>query len=124
MRSGAASRLRERRAPRGPLVDERAQPSENGGVGLREDAVAEVEEVPGAARGSGEHVERRRLDPLPGAEEDGGIEIPLHAALEADLVPAAVEVDPPVEADHVAAGGGHVPEEGSRPRAEVDRRSI
>ncbi len=42
----------------------------------------------------------------------------------ADLLPAAVERDPPVEADHVAAGVGHRAQERGGARAEVDRRHV
>ena len=67
-----------------------------------EHAVPEVEDVPGAAAGPIEHVERLGLDDLPRREEDGGVEVPLHGAVR-DLRPALVERDPPVEPDHVAA---------------------
>ena len=44
-----------------------------------------------------------RLDPLPRPEQHGRVEVPLHAAVVPDLLPARVERDAPVEADHVAA---------------------
>src|SRR4051812_1995792 len=92
--------------PRTALVHELAQAAEHGRIGLRQDAVAEVEDVPRAAAGLAEHVLCGLLDALPGAEEHGRVEVALDAAVRPDLVPAAREADPPVEADHVAAGGG------------------
>src|SRR5438128_10461377 len=109
---------------RRPLVHECTKTAESRGVGLRKHAVTEVEDVTRPTARPAEHVERRGLDALPRAEQDGGVEIALDAALGADLVPAAVELDPPVEADHVAAGGSHLREQRSRPGAEVDRRTV
>ena len=63
-----------------------------------------------------------RLDALPRAEQRGGVEIPLHAAVAATSCPALVERDPPVEADHVAAGARHRRQQRRGPGAEVDRR--
>ena len=65
-------------------MHERAQPAEHVGVGVGHDAVAEVEDVARAAGRAREHVERRRLDPLPRPEEDGAVEVALHAAVVAD----------------------------------------
>ena len=77
-----------------------------------------------AAGRAGEHVERRRLDPLPRPEQDGAVEVALHAAVVADLLPAPVERDPPVEPDHVAARVAHLLEQRRRAGAEVDRRAV
>ena len=84
--------------------------------------MAEIEDVAGAAGGAGEHVARAGLDALPRAEQRRRIEVALHAAVVADDGPAVVERDPPVEADHVAAGGGHRGQQRRGARAEVDRR--
>ena len=78
---------------------------------------------PGRPRSACEHLERLGLDALPRGEENGGIEVPLHGTVR-DLLPPHVERDPPVEADHVAARGGHLLEQRRRPRAEVDRRDV
>ena len=111
-------------ALRGALVNEPDQPAEIVGVGLREHAVAEVEDVPGPPAGAREHVERRRLDALPGPEQHRGIEVPLHRRSGARGEPALVERDAPVEADRVAAGGGHRREQVGGAGAEVDRRHV
>ena len=66
---------------------------------------------PGRPPRAREHVERRRLDPLPGAEQDARVEVPLHRALVPTARPAVVERDAPVEADRVAAGRGHLGEQ-------------
>ena len=108
----------------GLLVHERAQPAEHVGIGVGHDAVAEVEDVARPAGRAREHVERRRLDPLPRPEEDGAVEVALHAAVVADLLPAPVERDPPVEPDHVAARVAHLLEQRRRAGAEVDRRAV
>ena len=71
---------------------------------------------PGRPPARVEHVARGRLDALPRAEEHRRVEVALHAALVADRVPAAVERDAPVEADHVAAGLGHRREQRRRAR--------
>ena len=79
---------------------------------------------PGRPSARGQHVAGGRLDVLPRPEQRGGIEVSLHAAVVPDLLPAAVERDAPVEADHVPSGLGHLPQEGGRPGAEVDRRHV
>ena len=79
---------------------------------------------PGRPPARVEDVARRRLDPLPRPEQHGRVEVALHAAVVADLRPAAVERDPPVEADHVAAGLGHRAQQRRRAGAEVDRRHV
>ena len=86
--------------------------------------MAEVEDVARAAAGSVEDVVGGGLDALPRAEQDGRVEVPLDAALRADGEPALVERDAPVEADRVAARGGHRAEQVRRPGAEVDRRHV
>ena len=89
-------------------------------VGLRQDPVAEVEDVAVAPARALEHVERRGLEPVPRREQRGGIEVALHAPL-ADELPALVERDAPVEPDHVAV---HLVEQRRGPGAEVDRRHV
>ena len=78
----------------------------------------------GAAGGAAEDVERARLDPLPRPEQHGRVEVALDAAVVADLGPGAVELDPPVDADHVAAGRRHPGENPRRRGAEVDRGHV
>ena len=55
----------------------------------RQDAVAEVEDVAGAAARAGEDVERGRLDRSHGPRSDGRVEVALHRPLGADGQPAA-----------------------------------
>ena len=67
---GGVSRVSRVYLYSGARVDELDEPAEHVRVGLRQDAVAEVEDVARPAAGPGEHVERRRLDPLPRAEQE------------------------------------------------------
>ncbi len=62
------------------------------------------------------------FDAVPGPEQDRRVEVPLDGAILAGELPALVEGDAPVEADHVAAGVGHRREQRDRAGAEVDRR--
>ncbi len=71
-------------------MDELDQAAEVVGVGGREDAVAEVEDVTGPAAGAGEDVEGGRLDPLPRAEQDGRVEVALHR-----VAPGRPAIQPP-----------------------------
>ena len=87
------------------------------------DAVAEVEDVAGPPAGTREDVERLGLDDLPRREQHGRVEVALHRPA-GHPRPAGVERDPPVEADHVAAGRRHLLEQGRGARAEVDRRHV
>src|SRR5436190_17645708 len=82
------------------LLDERREPGEHLGVCLRKNAVAEIEDVAGAAARPLEHVEHRRLDPLPRGEQDRGIEVALNGMRQ---LPPGLERHPPVEPEHVTA---------------------
>ena len=57
-----------------------------------------------------------------GPEQHGRVEVSLDGAVIAGELPALVERDAPVEADHVAAGGGHRREQRDRAGSEMDRR--
>src|SRR5437763_11014634 len=83
-----------------------------------------VENMTRPPRGTLENSARLGLDPLPWAEQNCRIEVPLDPALLTDLLPAAVEVDPPVEADYVAARRRKRAKERRRPCAEMDRRHV
>src|SRR4051812_31376158 len=107
-----------------PRVNELDQPREVGGIGVRKDAVAEVEDGAVAASDEVENPVRRGCDPLEGAEEKRRVEVPLYAALRSDDLPAAVDRDPPVETDDVTAGHGHRGQEMGGSRPEVDRRHV
>ena len=68
--------------------------------------MAEVEDVAGAAARAREHVARRRRRRAPTAPSStAGSRLPCTPRRRPTCVPAAVERDPPVEADHVAARG-------------------
>ena len=53
----------------------------------RQDAVPEIEDVPGTARGAGDHVGRAFEQPLARAEQQRGIEVALDPAVVADARP-------------------------------------
>src|SRR5438128_6510813 len=100
------------------------QAPQDGRVCVWHDSVPKVEYMTRPTCGTVEDIARRGLRPLPRPEQDGRIQVPLHATIVADERPTAVECDPPVEADHVAARLGHVHEQGGRPRPEMDRRCL
>ena len=100
------------------------QPPENGRVCFGWHSVPKVEYMTRPPSGTLENIARLGLDSLPRPKQQSGIEVALNAAVVADLVPAAVEWDPPVEPDHVAARLRHVAEQRRRARAEVDRRHV
>src|SRR5260370_42530008 len=72
---------------------------------LRKYAVPEVEDVAGPPAGGLDDPASAVLDHGPGPEQQGGVQIALDAAVVSDHAPGLPQVDPPVEADHVAAGG-------------------
>ena len=89
-----------------------------------QDAVAEVEDVPAPPRDGVQDAVGRLFDALPGAQENRGVEVALHAAPRAEGLPAAVDRHAPVEADDVAPRRLHLAEEVRRSRAEMDRRRV
>src|SRR5215212_4568052 len=106
------------------FVHEFRQPAENDRVCIGWHSVPKVEYMTRPPSGTVENSSRFGFDPLPRGEQHGRIEVALYAALVADFGPAAVQRDAPVEADDVAAGGGHVAQERRRTGAEVDRRDV
>src|SRR5437899_6740415 len=72
---------------------------------LRENAVPQVEDVPGPPGGSGEHVPYLPLQLRPRRQERDWIEVALNGAggRGPDPLPRDVERNAPVDADHVAA---------------------
>ncbi len=60
---------------------------------------------PGRRRRPAQHVGGVTLDLVGRPKQHRGVEVALNGDTVAELVPGAVEVDPPVEADDVAAGG-------------------
>src|SRR5262245_16196668 len=78
--------------------------------------------MPGPSPRALEHVVGRSKDPIERPEQERRVQIALDAASRSDARPGVVEVDAPVGADHVAAGGAHLAENRTRPDAEVYRR--
>ena len=102
------------------LVDVLHEASEVGGVGLGQDAVAEVEDVARATSGAGKYVVGTGLGYLEGSEEHGGVEVALNAVMVANAGPRAVKGHTPIDAHQVAAYVGHEFKEGSRPGSEMN----
>src|SRR5262249_42427922 len=88
--------------------------------GLGQDAVPEVEDVTGTTGGLTEDGGRARPDGRDRGEQRQRVEVALHGHVVADARPGGVEVDPPVDPDHVAAGGAHAFEQAGGAGAEVD----
>jgi hypothetical protein len=89
-------------------VHEVAEPAQVGRVGLRKDAVAEVEDVARPAADGLEDAERLGLDTLERSQQQRRVEVPLDAAPVADLGPPALDRNSPVKTDDVAASGGKI----------------
>ena len=64
---------------------------------------------------------RRRISSR-SASSTAGIEIALHGPVGPDQVPGGVQIDPPIDADHVAAGLGHQRQQGRIAGREMDHR--
>src|SRR5438105_13074876 len=110
--------------PCGALVDQLDQALKGLDRSVRKDAVAEVEDMPGAARCSTEHRQRFRLNCPPRRETHSRIEVALDGDVEADPLPRFVERNPPVHADDVRTGVSHQRQElpGSDPEMDPRRR--
>src|SRR5919202_1530459 len=78
------------------------QAPQDGRVCVWHDSMPKVENMTRPSCSTVENSARLGLDPLPGTQQSGRIEISLDAAVVAHLRPAAVELDAPVEPDHVA----------------------
>jgi hypothetical protein len=81
--------------------------------------VAEVEDVAGTAVGGAQNLFDAQLQHFKRRKERDGVEVALHRVAVAHGAPAFVERLPPVEADHVGAGCGHLV---SRPRSRRQSR--
>src|SRR5205823_12937848 len=81
---------------------------------LGEDAVSQVEDVPGASAGAGEHVPHLPLELRPRRQERYRIEVALNGTRGRgpDPLPRNVERDAPVDADHIAARPREIHEQG------------
>src|SRR5260370_35885371 len=89
---------------------------------LRKYAVPEVEDVAGPPAGGLDDPASAVLDQGPGPEQQGGVQIALDAAVVSDHAPGLPQVDPPVEADHVAAGVAQQCKDAGGAGAEMNRR--
>ena len=67
-------------------------------------AVPQIEDMPGASFGRQQHIIGPAADGGQVGIQGDGVEVPLHTAGGADGGPAGLEVDPPVETNHIAAG--------------------
>src|SRR5438045_2882259 len=89
---------------------------------VRQNAVAEVENVPRPTAGALNDPASAVLDHGPGPQQQRGIQVSLDGAVVTDYPPGIPKVDPPIEADHVAAGFAHQRKDPRRAGGEVDRR--
>src|SRR5689334_10598489 len=97
------------RIPVDGSCDTRRDPGMNGlhqklqifNAGVRRHAVAEIEDVTGAASGLTQDVTRPGLDEIRRTQKYPRIEVALDAALESDAAPALIEGHAPVEGDDV-----------------------
>jgi hypothetical protein len=71
---------------------------------LRQDAVAEVEDVPGQLRVRGEHLAHPCAQFAFGKKERAGVEVALDRDAFPETLARHVNVDAPVEADDIGAG--------------------
>ena len=101
-------------------VDQGRHLLEDARVGLRQDAVAQVEDVAGLAAGGPQHPAGLRRGHLPGAQAQGGIEVALHGEARPHPAPGLVEGHPPVDPDDGAAGRGHRGQQLAGAHAEED----
>src|SRR2546421_13087082 len=74
---------------------------------VREHAVTEVEDMPGAAPRGLDHPTGAVFDDRPGPQQQGGIQVALDATVVPARVPRPAQVDPPIHPDHVAPGLTH-----------------
>ncbi len=72
-------------------MHEANEPPEIVGIGLRHDAVSEIEDVPRPALGAPQDVLRLPLDPLPRAEQERPVQVPLDASVVADTLPGEAD---------------------------------
>src|SRR4051794_21203667 len=71
--------------------------------GLRQNAVAEVEDMPGSARGALQHAIGGARENLPGCKKKRGIQVALHRDAAAHAVPRLVQGSAPVHPDDGSA---------------------
>ena len=88
-------------------VDEVDNVFEHRRVRLGEYPVAEVEDVPRVVAIASQHIGNRCVDGLDRGEADGGVEVALENRVRACPSTGFVQGDPPVDTEHVGAGGSH-----------------
>ncbi len=71
--------------------------------------MAEIEDVPVAATGTAEDILDAALDLMERGIQRDGVKIALHGTVVSNQGPGFVQVNPPVDADHVPAGLSHLP---------------
>lgn len=89
---------------------------------LGQNSVTKVEDVTGTPAGLGEDTTGLPLDLGQFREQDHRIEVPLHGDFRAKPPPGSIEIDPPVESNHRAAGVALQFKKRSRVGAKVNRR--
>ncbi len=89
---------------------------------LRQDAVAEVEDMAGASAGLCQDPSGLAGDLPWRGEQDDRIEVPLDGDPVTEPIPGPVQVDPPVQADDRAARVSLKLQQGARVRPEMDHR--
>src|SRR5262245_11430734 len=89
---------------------------------LRENAVAEVEYVAGTGSGALQKIRHVQLQLREGCKQDGWIQIALDRRAVADVHPRLVDVDAPVNSEHIAAGCMQLAEKAGSAGAEVNYR--
>src|SRR5256712_12741170 len=115
-RTSSGGRLWSRR---GLFAHERGDPAQRVRVGLRQDAVPEVEDVPAPTSRLAEHGARPFRHDRERRETDRGVEIALDGASVADAPPSLGQTDTPIDAHSLADTRGE-PEELGITREEID----
>src|SRR5437667_1905189 len=88
------------------FVDEVHEASEVLLLGLRQDAVSQVEHMARAPRGAAQNVRRRGPPDLGTADEGRRIQIPLDPVFRSDPLPRGVDRNAPVDPDQVSSRRG------------------
>ncbi len=104
----------------GLRVDELDHPGEHVRVGLRQHAVAEVEDVPGGGPALGQHPAHLPLHHRPAGEQQRRVEVALQGAVRTDPAGRLVQRHPPVHPHHVRAGLRQQPQQLPGADPEVD----
>ena len=87
---------------------------------MRQNAVAEIEDVPGPSVGQAQNVFGAPLQLRPRRKQQHGIEVALHGTGMSHGAPAFVEGNAPIQADDLRAGFRHRGQQGGAVGAEVD----